>query len=103
MDLLRLRAYVSRYLTVSEVAELARCEHKSVRRAIREGELRAFQPTKRLLIREEDVTAWIESRAVSVVHEPGIRLQSARHSSTSTARPGAVAALRRIEREALGA
>jgi excisionase family DNA binding protein len=94
---------VGSYLTVEEVAELARCGHKAVRRAIRDGALRAFRPTKRLLIREEDATAWIESCAAAVAREPGIRSPTTRRSSTSTARAGTVAALRRIEREALGA
>ncbi len=54
------------YLTVREVAVLARCEHKSVRRAIVAGRLRAFQPTNKLLIREDDAYAWIEGRPVSL-------------------------------------
>jgi excisionase family DNA binding protein len=35
------------YLTIQEVAELARCEHRSVRRAINSGHLRAFRPTRK--------------------------------------------------------
>jgi len=35
---------MSAYLTVREVALLARCEHKSVRRAISTGALAAFRP-----------------------------------------------------------
>ncbi len=54
------------YLTVREVATMARCEHKSVRRAIAAGRLRAFQPTNKLLIREDDACAWIEGRPVSL-------------------------------------
>src|SRR5437764_3428640 len=42
------------YLTVEEVARLARCEHRSVRRAIRSGRLRAFRPVRKILIREDD-------------------------------------------------
>ena len=62
---------MEQYLTVQEVAELARCEHKAVRRAIRQGTLRAFRPTKRLLIREDDATAWIEGR-LAADYEPAI-------------------------------
>ncbi|MGZ4307634.1 MAG: helix-turn-helix domain-containing protein [Solirubrobacteraceae bacterium] len=54
------------YLTVPEVAELARCEHKAVRRAIASGRLIAFRPAHKLLVRELDARAWIESRPVSV-------------------------------------
>jgi excisionase family DNA binding protein len=32
---------MSPYLTIQEVAELARCEHRTIRRAIRNGELKA--------------------------------------------------------------
>ena len=42
------------YLTVREVAALARCEHKAVRRAIANGELVAFQPAPKLLVREAE-------------------------------------------------
>jgi excisionase family DNA binding protein len=94
---------VSPYLTVVEVAELARCEHKAVRRAIRQGALRAFQPAKRLLIREEDARAWIESRVVAATPPSSPRPASARASSTSRHGPGSVAALREIERKAVGA
>ena len=54
------------YLTVPEVAELARCEHKAVRRAIASGLLIAFRPAHKLLVRELDARAWIESRPVVV-------------------------------------
>ena len=88
---------------IQEVAELARCEHKAVRRAIRDGALRAFRPTKRLLIRQDDATAWIESRMVAGWREPGVRLPSPRVGAKSDARAGSVASLREIERQAIGA
>jgi excisionase family DNA binding protein len=94
---------VSPYLTVQEVAELARCEHKAVRRAIRQGALRAFQPAKWLLIREDDARAWIESRMVVATPTSSPALPSARSGSTSRPRVGSVAALREMEREAAGA
>lgn len=84
------------YLTVREVAALARCEHKAVRRAIAAGHLIAFQPAKKLLIREDDARAWIEGRPASAparAPHRGIR-------RVRPAGPGAVAKLREIEREA---
>ena len=94
---------MSPYLTVQEVAELARCEHKAVRRAIRQGALRAFQPAKRLLIREDDARAWIESRLVAGTPTSSRRPPSPWPGSTSRQRTGSVAALREIERKAVGA
>ena len=91
------------YLTVDEVAELARCEHKAVRRAVRQGALRAFQPAKRLLIREDDARAWIESRPVAGTPPRNPPLPSPRPGSTAPRRAGSVAALREIERKAVGA
>jgi excisionase family DNA binding protein len=52
------------YLTVQEVAELARCGHKAVRRAITLGQLEAFRTAERILVREPDARAWIEARPV---------------------------------------
>jgi len=49
-----------RYLTVDEVAELARCHHNTVRRAIDRGRLTAFRPAGRILVREPDARTWIE-------------------------------------------
>jgi excisionase family DNA binding protein len=89
---------MSPYLTVREVAELARCEHKAVRRAITDGRLRAFQPANRLLIREEDARAWIEGRlALDVAGHPPERRPTSR---TSRAARGSVADLKAIERQA---
>jgi excisionase family DNA binding protein len=84
------------YLTVQEVAALARCEHKAVRRAIAGGHLIAFQPAKKLLIREDDARAWIEGRPTSAqtrVPRPGRRRRG-------PSGPASVAKLREIEREA---
>lgn len=86
----------SPYLTVREVAELARCEHKAVRCAIADGRLRAFQPANRLLIRDEDARAWIEGRlAPGPIATPPPRRRTAR--ATAGAR-GSVADLKAIER-----
>ncbi|HEY4895672.1 MAG TPA: helix-turn-helix domain-containing protein [Solirubrobacteraceae bacterium] len=96
---------MSVYLTVREVAALARCEHKSVRRAIVAGRLRAFQPTNKLLIREDDAYAWIEDRPVSprVPPSAGSHGQSRPRRPQQSNRPGSVSDLREIERKAVRA
>ena len=87
----------SPYLMVREVAELARCEHKTVRRAIADGRLRAFQPGHRLLIREDDARAWIEGRLAAGAATPRRRRPARRLTHTER---GSVADLKTIEREA---
>ena len=52
-------------LTVQEVAERMRCEHRSVRRAIRSGELEAALIGGKWLVREEAVDDWFRSRCAS--------------------------------------
>jgi excisionase family DNA binding protein len=91
------------YLTVHEVAAMARCEHKSVRRAIASGRLRAFRPTTRLLIRDDDARAWIEARPVATtVLAPSRRRAPSRPRRTPQSQShGSVADLREIEREAV--
>ena len=94
----RLRDQAGGYLTVPEVADLARCEHKAVRRAIATGQLVAFQPAQKLLVREADARAWIESRPVRA------RVQQVEHARRPgrRPRPGSVADLREMERQARG-
>jgi excisionase family DNA binding protein len=93
------------YLTVREVAALARCEHKSVRRAIAAGRLRAFRPINKLLIRDDDARGWIEGRPTtptarrSEVPTPG-RGRRRRRPSQELA---SVAELREIDREVVSA
>lgn len=78
---------------------MARCEHKSVRRAITAGTLRAFQPTNKLLIREDDAYAWIESRPVAAGSTPNRRATPGRRHPTP--RAGSVVELREIERKVM--
>lgn len=89
------------YLTVREVAAMARCEHKSVRRAISQGRLPAFRPANKLLIREDDAEAWIEGRPAAA--SPGSARYSSRRGAFRVANgsqgPGSVAELREIERK----
>jgi len=81
---------------------MARCEHKSVRRAIAQGRLVAFQPTNKLLIREGDAEAWIESkRAVTTGAEMTAKGGRPRLRAKASHGPGSVAELREIERKAV--
>jgi excisionase family DNA binding protein len=50
----------SPYLTVQEVAELARCEHRTVRRAIRDGQLKASLIGGRWIVKDSAVEDWFE-------------------------------------------
>jgi excisionase family DNA binding protein len=92
------------YLTVREVAAMARCEHKSVRRAITSGHLQAFRPAYKLLIREADAEAWIE-RQPAVASTPARPLPGRRslRPTMGSQRAGSVAELREIERKVVRA
>ena len=82
------------YLTVSEAAQLARCSEKTIRRAFAAGRLRAFRPAGRVLLREDELRAWVERRAAAPAHrEPPNRARARR------TQPGSVASLRALERE----
>lgn len=94
----RLRDQAGGYLTVPEVADLARCEHKAVRRAIATGQMVAFQPAQKLLVREVDARAWIESRPVRA---PVQQVEHPRRTGRRP-RPGSIADLREMERQARG-
>lgn len=94
---------MSEYLTIPEVARLARCEHKSVRRAIKAGRLAAFRGEKRWVIAEEDAHAWIRSRPVPTDRavravDPGESRATKRRRAAEP--PGSVAALQAMERRA---
>jgi excisionase family DNA binding protein len=52
-------------LTIQEVAERMRCEHRTVRRAIKSGELEAALIGGKWLVREEAVDVWFRSRCAS--------------------------------------
>lgn len=91
------------YLTVREVATMARCEHKSVRRAIAAGSLRAFQPANKLLIREDDAYAWIEGRPAATAGSARSPRSTPRRRrpTLGSQRRGSVADLQEIERRAV--
>jgi excisionase family DNA binding protein len=82
------------YMTVEEAAGLARCNPATIRREVHRGHLRAFRPARRVLLREDDVREWIESRAAA----PGDEI-APRAASPRRAAPGSVQAIRRLEQE----
>ena len=86
------------YLTVEEVAQLARCEHKTVRRAIRGGALIAYKPAGRLLIREDYARMWIEGRRVE--HTPAHAAQAVPRLASRSSVEARVARLDTMHREA---
>jgi excisionase family DNA binding protein len=87
------------YLTVQEVAERMRCEHRTVRRAIKSGELEAAMIGGRWVIREEAIDAWFQSRCAAGQSPAPPRRErvSRRRSPTPPDGPGSVARLQAIE------
>jgi excisionase family DNA binding protein len=81
-------------LTIPEVAERMRCEHRTVRRAIRSGELEAALIGGKWLVREEAVDDWFRSRCAS----PNPFSQSARARAPRRAfkRPDGPASVERL-------
>lgn len=82
-------------LTIQEVAERMRCEHRTVRRAIRSGELEAALIGGRWLVREEAVDDWFRSRC-----EVPSRFAQPRRSKSSRAssnRSGGTASVERLQ------
>lgn len=85
-------------LTVEEAAGLARCNPKTIRRAFHSGKLTAFRPgggRTRVLLREEDVRAWLQGQTAAPPPSEPRRSRSRSRRST----PASVQALREIERE----
>ena len=89
------------YLTIREVAERMRCEHRTVRRAIHNKELEAAMIGGRWLIREDAVDAWFDFRRDAARRGAGRtppgRGRLVRPSSTDGGRAGSVARLKAIE------
>jgi excisionase family DNA binding protein len=100
---------MSPYLTIQEVAHLARCEHRTVRRAIRSGELRASLIGGRWIVREDAVEAWFDARANHGLVPHGAarardlgRSRSPTRMAGAPARPGSVADLEAIRERIVG-
>jgi excisionase family DNA binding protein len=86
------------YLTVHEVAERMRCEHRTVRRAIRAGHLEAAMIGGRWLIRAGAVDAWFDSKRVAPPTPRRERSFAPRRDTTAERdRRGSVARLKTIE------
>lgn len=90
---------MSDYLTVQEAAELARCEHKTIRRAIHAGLLPASKPAGRLLIRADHARAWIEGRSAARPLVRSAEPRQTRHTAQLT--NITVARLRDMDRKAM--
>jgi excisionase family DNA binding protein len=85
-------------LTVQEVAEHMRCEHRTVRRAIRSGELEAALIGGKWLVREDAVEEWFRSRcAVPNPFALSPRAGRPRNDSRRPEATGSVERLRAIE------
>ena len=82
-------------LTVLEVAERMRCEHRTVRRAIRSGELEAAFIGGRWLVREEAVDDWFRSRCAA----PNLFSQASRPRAprAGSRRPDRTASVERLQ------
>ena len=82
-------------LTIQEVAERMRCEHRTVRRAIRSGELEAALIGGKWLVREEAVDDWFRSRCASA--NPFSQSPRARMPRGGSRRSDATASVERLQ------
>jgi excisionase family DNA binding protein len=95
----------SPYLTVQEVAELARCEHRTVRRAIQAGQLKASLIGGRWIVKDSAVEEWIEGCAnspVPIARAVQPRRSRIREPARGPVRPGSVADLEAIRERIVG-
>lgn len=87
------------FLTIQEAAKLAHCEHRTIRRAIRNRELQAFY-SSRWLVAVEELEDWLRRRAewrlTTLAPPPARKLLEARSPHRQEA--GSVARLRAIDR-----
>lgn len=72
-----------------------RCEHRTVRRAIRSGELEAALIGGRWLVREEAVDAWFRSRCASP--DPFTQRPRSRGPRAGSKRSDATASVKRLQ------
>jgi excisionase family DNA binding protein len=98
----------SPYVTVQEVAEMARCEHRTVRRAIRNGELKASLIGGRWIVKVTAVEEWFEACANSRTADPpasqpqALRRPRVRARDNLSTRPGSIADLEAIRDRIVG-
>jgi excisionase family DNA binding protein len=86
---------MSAILTVQEVAERMRCEHRTVRRAIRSGELEAALIGGKWLVRQEAVDDWFRSRCAAP--KPFSQSPRARSPHVGSRRPDGTASVERLQ------
>jgi excisionase family DNA binding protein len=86
-------------LTIQEVAERMRCEHRTVRRAIKSGELEAALIGGKWLVREEAVDEWFRSRcALPIPFSQPAQARGRRAGPKRPDRPASVERLRAMDR-----
>jgi excisionase family DNA binding protein len=94
------------YLTIQEVAELARCEHRTVRRAIRSGDLKASLIGGRWIVRTDAVEEWFDTRAnhriLPASSPTARRARGPAPRGKAPGMPGSVADLEAIREKILG-
>lgn len=61
------------FYSLDEAAGIARCSKKTLQRAIRNAQLRAFKPGRCLVIQKTDFDAWIKSTVVVPAADPRAR------------------------------
>lgn len=59
-----------KYITLKDATETVRLSKETLKRAIKAGNLRAFKPGGKLLLRPEDLQEWIERREAKVDPKP---------------------------------
>ena len=85
-------------LTVQEVAERMRCEHRTVRRATKSGELEGALIGGKWLVREEAVDAWFRSRCASAdLFSSPVRARARRVGANRSDRVASVERLQAME------
>lgn len=87
------------FLTIDEVADLMRCDHRVVRGAIRGGELQAAMIGGKWLIRRAAVEAWFDGRTAHASTPAPVQsaLRARPRAQVGDSRPGSVARLRAIK------
>jgi excisionase family DNA binding protein len=90
-------AAIARFLTVEEVAQLVRCEHRTVRRAIKRGELEAALIGGRWLVRPDAIDCWFESRRATVSSPATPQRPGRSGGAVRGEHPGSITRLKALE------
>lgn len=62
---------MAQFFSCEEAAEVAKCSKYAIREAIKNGELKAYKPTRNYVIAADDLEAWIRKRAVKPTAKKG--------------------------------